>query len=328
MATEIGRRKFIAVLSAATAWPTAARAQQSTLPVVGLLSSLLPERQTPLTHAFLQGLSEAGYIEGRNVIIEYRWARGQYDRLPALAADLVRRQVNVIAAVAGSAPCLAAKAATSTIPIVFQTGSDPIKDGLVSSMNRPGGNVTGVTRLGTTVEPKRLELLHQLVPKATAITFIVNPTNPAADGQLQEMQRAAHSLSLHLDVMKASTEREVDTAFATLAQQGASALLIATDPLLGDDKFVALAARYKVPVGYFNRTQVAAGGLISYGASLEDTWRQVGVYTGRVLKGERPGDLPVLQPTKFELAINLATAKALGLVIPDKLLALADEIIE
>jgi putative ABC transport system substrate-binding protein len=326
----VRRREFITLLGGTAAWPLAARAQQPTMPVIGYLSSLSPDRQDSLTftRSFLKGLTETGYVEGRSIIIEYRWARGQYDQLPALVADLIGRQVSVIAAVGGSAPGLAAKAATSTIPIVFQTGSDPIKDGLVSSMNRPGGNVTGITRLGTTVEPKRLELLRELVPRATVIAFLVNPVNPAADHQLQEMREAARSLGLPLNVMKASTERELEAAVATLAQQGASALLIATDPFLGGDQLIALAAHYEVPVGCFDRSQVAAGGLMSYGASIADTWRQVGIYAGRILKGEKPADLPIVQPTKFDLVINLKTAKALGLIVPDKLLALADEIIE
>ncbi len=228
---------------------------------------------------------------------------------------------------AGSAPGLAAKAATSTIPIVFQTGSDPIRDGLVTSMNRPGGNVTGVTRLGTAVEPKRLELLHELVPKATAVAFLVNPLNPAADSQILEMQNAARSLGLKLNIVNASTEREVDAAFTAIGQQEAPALLVATDPFLGSEQITALAVRYKIPVGYYVRRQAAAGVLMSYGASLADSWRQAGVYTGRVLKGEKPSDMPVLQPTKFELVINLKTAKALGLTVPQTLLVAADEVI-
>jgi putative ABC transport system substrate-binding protein len=323
------RREFLGALGAAAAWPLAARAQHPNMPVVGLLSSVSPDvlREGALA-AFLQGLRDTGFVEGQNVIIGYRWARGQYNQLPALVADLIHRRVSVIVAVAGSAPGLAAKAATSTVPIVFQTGSDPIEDGLVSSLNRPGGNVTGITRLGTTVEPKRLEFLRELVPKAPTITFLVNPINPAADHQLREIQEAASLLGLRLDVMKASTERELETTFATVSQRGISAILIATDPFLGSDPLIALAAHYQVPVGYFDRTQVAAGGLMSYGASIADTFHQVGLYAGRILKGEKPGDLPVVQPTKFEFVINLKTAKALGLTIPPTLLALADEVIE
>jgi putative ABC transport system substrate-binding protein len=322
------RREFISLLGCAAAvWPLVARAQQPAMPVIGFLSSVASEVQAAQTPSFLQGLREADYVEGKNVTIEYRLA-SQYDQLPALAADLVRRQVSVIAAIAGSAPALAAKAATSTIPIVFQTGSDPIKDGLVASMNRPGGNVTGVTRLAIAMEPKRLELLHELVPKATTIAFLVNPVNQAADNQVREMRDAARSLGLKLVVLKASTEREVDAAFTTLAQQEAGALLVATDPFLGSDQIIGLTARYKVPVSYFDRRQAAAGILMSYGASLADSWRQAGVYAGSILKGAKPADLPVLQPTKFELVINLKTAKALGLTVPQSLLATADEVIE
>jgi putative tryptophan/tyrosine transport system substrate-binding protein len=249
MAIDIGRRQFISGLGGAVvAWPLAVRAQQPGMPVVGFLDSVAPEVQALQLPSFLRGLGEVSYVEGRNVKIEYRLA-SRYDQLPELAADLVRRQVTVIAAMAGSAPALAAKAATSTIPIVFQTGSDPIKDGLVTSMNRPGGNVTGVTRLGTAVEQKRLELLHELVPKTTTVTFLVNSLNPAADSQIEEMQSAARSLRLSLNIVNASTEHEVDAAFAALVQQEAAALLIATDPFLGSEKITALAVRYKIPAG-------------------------------------------------------------------------------
>jgi putative tryptophan/tyrosine transport system substrate-binding protein len=329
MALGIARRQFLSTLGGATvAWPLAALAQQPAMPVVGFLSSLAAEVQAAQLPPFLQGLRESGYVEGQNVKIEYRLAMGQYDRLPALAADLVQRQVSVIAAMAGSAPGLAAKAATTTIPIVFQTGSDPVQDGLVASMNRPGGNVTGVTRLATEVEPKRLELLHELVPKATTIALLVNPVNQAADNQVQEMQDAGRALGLKLVVLKASTEREVDAAFTALTEQEAGALLIATDPFFGSAQITGLAAHYKIPVSYYDRRQAVAGVLMSYGASLADSWRQAGVYTGRILKGAKPADLPVLQPTKFELVINLKTAKALGLTVPDRLLVAADEVIE
>ena len=322
------RREFISLVGgAATAWPLTARAQQAT-PVIGFLNSISPDRQAPMTRGYLQGLSETGFIEGRNVTIEYRWASGQYDQLPAMVADLIARRVSVIDAVAGSAPGLAAKAATTTIPIVFQTGSDPIKDGLVSSINRPAGNITGVTRLGTTVEPRRLELLHELVPNAPTISFLVNPANPAADHQLQEVQDAAKSLGLNLDVLKASTEGELLGVFENLSKKGSAALLIATDPFFDGGLLLTLAARYRVPIGHFDRNQVAAGALISYGASLVDSFRQVGVYTGRILKGAKPADLPIMQPTKFELVINLKTAKLLGIDVPHNLLVLADEVIE
>lgn len=321
------RREFIAGLSSAAAWPFAARAQQSPLPVIGFVSSLSPDGQAPLTRGYLQGLGETGFVEGRNVTIEYRWASGHYDQLAAMIADLIARRVSIIDAVAGSAPGLAAKAATTTIPIVFQTGSDPVKDGLVSSINRPSGNITGVTRLGTTVEPRRLELLHELVPAAPIISFLVNPTNPAANHQLQEVQDAAKSLGLNLDVVKAGTESELLAVFETLSQKP-SALLIATDPFLDGSLLPTLATRYRIPVGHFDRNRVAAGALMSYGASLVDSFRQVGIYTGRILKGAKPADLPIMQPTKFELVINLKTAKALGLAVPQTLLAIADEVIE
>jgi putative ABC transport system substrate-binding protein len=244
-----------------------------------------------------------------------------------MVADLISRGVSVIDAVAGSAPGLAAKAATTTIPIVFQTGSDPVRDGLVSSINRPTGNITGVTRLGTTVEPRRLELLHELVPSAPAISFLVNPTNPAADHQQQEIRDAAKSLGLNLDVMKASTESELLAVFKSLPQKR-TAVLLATDPFLDGSLLVTLAARYHIPVCHFDRNQVAAGALMSYGASLVDSFRQVGVYTGRILKGANPTDLPIMQPTKFDLVINLKTSKALGLIIPPNVLSLADEVLE
>jgi putative ABC transport system substrate-binding protein len=323
------RRDFViqGIAGSAAIWPFTARAQQPAMPVIGFLSSISPDRQGPTTRGYLHGLAEMGFVEGRNVTIEYRWASGHYDQLPAMVADLISRGVSVIDAVAGSAPGLAAKAATTTIPIVFQTGSDPVRDGLVSSINRPTANITGVTRLGTTVEPRRLELLHELVPSAPAISFLVNPTNPAADHQQQEIQDAAKSLGLNLDVMKASTESELLGVFKSLPQKR-SAVLLATDPFLDGSLLVTLAARYHIPVCHFDRNQVAAGALMSYGASLVDSFRQVGVYTGRILKGAKPTDLPIMQPTKFDLVINLKTAKALGLIIPPNVLSLADEVIE
>jgi ABC-type uncharacterized transport system substrate-binding protein len=331
MASYLGRRKFLATLGGtAVAWPLAARAQQPGKPVVGFLHSVSDQAIPSSALGFRRGLAETGYVEGRNVEVEYRWAEGRYERLPSLAADLVRRHVAVIAAGGTAAPALAAKAATSTIPIVFQTGSDPVKDGLVASLNRPGGNVTGVSRMSFTLAPKRLELLHELVPKATAIAFLVNPANPVAASQIQEIREPARSLGLRVHVLEASSERQIEIAFETLTQQRAGALLIANDTFLSGQRelFIALAARHAVPVTYPGREAVAAGGLMSYDASAEDSFRQVGTYVGRILKGERPADLPVLQPTKFELAINVKTAKTLGLDVPPMLIARADEMIE
>jgi putative ABC transport system substrate-binding protein len=283
-----------------------------------------------LSEAFRRGLAETNYIEGRDVAIEYRWADGHYDRLPALAADLIRRRVMVIAACGSSAPGLAAKAATSTIPIVFQTGGDPVFDGLVASMNRPGGNVTGVSRMNVAIDPKRLELLHEAVPKATTIACLINPTSPRAELQIQQIQVSASSLGLKLQVVNASTERELESAFAIMAQAGAAALLIASDPSYTRwmEKIAALATSEALPGICAVREYVVAGLLMSYDSSIADSYRQVGVYTGRVLKGEKPADLPVEQPTKFELVINLKTAKAFGLEIPPTVLARADEVIE
>jgi putative ABC transport system substrate-binding protein len=322
------RRDFITLLGgAAAAWPLAARAQQATMPVVGYLDAGSPGG---FITAFHQGLSESGYVEGRNVTIEYRFAGGQYDRLPALAADLVRRQVGVIAACTTSAPGLAAKAATSTIPIVFQTGGDPVDDGLVASMNRPGGNITGVSRLSVALEPKRLEVLHELVPEATAVALLVNPTNGRTLHVIEEIEVAAHRLGLTLRVLKADSEGELENAFASLKQQRAGAMLLAQEPayVRWRAQIVALASRHAVPVVYGGSAWTTAGGLATYDASTADSFRQVGIYTGRVLKGEKPADLPVLQPTKFELIINLKAAKAIGLTVPPLLLARADEVIE
>jgi putative ABC transport system substrate-binding protein len=328
---DMRRREFITLLGGASLMcPLPLRAQQRAMPVIGFLHPGAADAIAPLVDAFRRGLAETGYVEGRNVAIDYRWADGHYDPLPALAADLVRRRVIVIAACGSSAPGLAAKAATSSIPIVFQTGSDPVADALVASMNRPGGNVTGVSRMTVALEPKRLELLHDVVPKATVIAFLHNPSSPRAELQVEQLGEPARALGLELEVAKASTEHELDSAFATIARQDARALLVATEPSYTGwyDKIAALAARHAIPAMFPNRTAVAAGGLMSYDSSLIDSYRQVGVYVARVLKGEKPAELPVMQPTKFELVINLKTAKALGLEVPPMLLARADEVIE
>ena len=324
------RREFIALIGGAVAaWPLAARAQQPAMPVIGFMNGGAPEANASIAAAFRQGVSETGHIEGQNVTIEYRWAEGHYDRLPGLVADLVRRQVTVIAATSTPA-ALAAKAATATIPIVFETAGDPIKLGLVASLNRPGGNITGVTQLSSELVSKRLGLLHDVIPTATIIGLLVNPTDPRAETQTSDMQEAAHTLGLQIRVLNASTEGEIDRAFASLRQLRADALLVGTSELFRSkaEQTVALAARERVPAIYQYREYAAAGGLISYGTSLTDAYRLAGTYTGRVLKGEKPADLPVMRPTKFELVINLKTANALGLTIPPGVFAIADEVIE
>jgi putative ABC transport system substrate-binding protein len=326
------RRQFITLLGGAAAtWPLAARAQQpAAMPVVGFLRSATLADAAHLVAAFRQGLKEARFVEGQNVAVEYRSAEGRPDRLPALVADLIRRPVAVI--VANTNAALPAKAATTTVPIVFATGGDPVVDGLVNSLNRPGGNITGVSFLGSALGAKQLELLRQLVPKATVLAALVDPVriDPTAQIQLRNVQEAARSVGLQLRVLKASNEREIDAAFASLIQQRADALITGGGAFFFSrrNQISALAMRYAVPAIYPLRDFLAAGGLMSYGASNTDAYRQVGVYTGRILKGEKPAELPVLQPTKFELVINLTTAKVLGLEIPDKLLALADEVIE
>jgi putative tryptophan/tyrosine transport system substrate-binding protein len=326
------RREFITLLSgAAAAWPLAVRAQQPSMPVIGYLgvSSFEKSAGTSL-HAFKRGLAESGYVEDRNVTIEYRWADDEYDRLPALAVELVQRGVAVLVA-AGSPAALPAKAATTVIPIVFMIGSDPVELGLVAGLNRPGGNLTGVAYLNVEVAPKRLELLHELIPTAKSIALLVNPANPVvADAQAKELQAAIRTLDLNLMLVKASNPLEMEDAFATLVRERVEALQIGVDPLFGNhvDQLVALAARHKVPTIYPWREFTAAGGLMNYGSSIPDAFRQVGIYTGQILKGAKPAELPVQRPTKLQFVLNLKAAKALGLTIPPTLLARADEVIE
>jgi putative ABC transport system substrate-binding protein len=327
----IRRRDFILALGgAAAAWPLAARAQQSAMPVIGYLSSFPAEINPKFTQAFRQGLNDGGFSEGRNVTIDYRWdEEGRYDRLPKMAADLVVRRVSVLFASPIPA-ALAAKAATATIPIVFAIGSDPVQTGLVDSLNRPGGNVTGATFLSVELGAKRLELLRDLVPKIVSIALLVNPNNPNAAVQTKEMQAATSALGLQLNVVNAASQNEFDNAFATLSRERTDALVVSADPFFFShrDQLAALALRHSMPAIYYAREFAVAGGLISYASSFADSFRQAATYVGRILKGEKPADLPVLQPTKFELVINLKTAKALGLEIPSSVLARADEAIE
>jgi putative ABC transport system substrate-binding protein len=324
------RREFIAVLGTAAVWPIAARSQQPTITTIGYLSTRSPGEATYVTDALILGLNESGYIEGRNLAIEYRWAELQYDRLPALATDLVRRQVRVIAAVGGAHSGLAAKALTSTIPIVFVSAGDPITLGLVPSLSRPAGNVTGISMITVGLAPKRLELLHELVSATAAIGMLVNPTSPYVESETKDVVASARAVGREIQVLNASTASEVEAGFATLVQRRAGALLVSGDPFFDSqrEQIVELAARHAVPAIYQWREFAAVRGLISYGSSIVDQYRQAGLYVAKILKGAQPVDLPVLQPTKLELVINLKTAKALGLTVPPTLLARADEVIE
>jgi putative ABC transport system substrate-binding protein len=325
------RREFITLLGGAAAtWPLTGRAQQSAMPVIGFLCSGSPDSDGPRVTAVRQGLEQTGHVVGRNVAIEYRWADSRYERLPVMAAELVAHQVAVIATVGGVPAALAAKAATSTIPIIFSVAADPVKLGLVGSLARPNGNATGVSFLSVELEPKRLELLHELLPKAAVIALILNPSNPQAETQSQEMKDAALALGHRLSVFNASTDPEIERAFAAVVQQRAGALIVGADSFLFSrrDLMVGLAARYALPAIYSYREQSAAGGLMSYGTDLADAYRREGDYIGRILNGAKPGDLPVQQATKVELVINLKTAKALGITFPVTLLGRADEVIE
>ena len=324
------RRDFLTLLGGAAAWPLAARAQQPAMPVIGFLNAASAKSYARQLSAFLKGLSETGYVEGRNVAIEYRWAEGQIDRLPSFVADLVQRKVNVIAATSTPA-ALAAKAATTTIPIVFETGADPVRLGLVASLNRPGGNVTGVTQTNVEVAPKRLQLLHELVPTASVMALLVNPANPTlAEANTKELQAAARTLGLELQVLNASTERDFDGVFAKLTELRVGGLVIGPDPLFTSrsEQLGALTVQHAVPAVYENREFAVAGGLMGYGGSLTESYRTAGNYTGRVLKGDKPADLPVQQVTKVEMYVNLKTAKALGVNVPEALIGRADEVIE
>jgi putative ABC transport system substrate-binding protein len=325
------RRELIkTILGLVSAWPVVALAQHSTIPVIGLLAPASSDEISHLLVAFRQGLKEIGFVEGQNLLIEYRFAQNNYDQIPALAADLVHHRVQVIAATGGTGSWAAAKAATATIPIVLQGGGDPVRLGLVTSFNQPGGNVTGVVNISAELTAKRLEMLHELVPTATRIAYLTNPKVPTAQQQLQDVMAAARIGHQEIQVVNASSEREIDDAFATINERHADALLVIADAFFTNrrEHVVALAARYAVPAIYHLREFPAAGGLISYGANLADEWRKTGVYTGRILKGEKPADLPIQEPTKFDLVINLKTAKALGLVVPRELLYRADEVIE
>jgi putative tryptophan/tyrosine transport system substrate-binding protein len=325
------RREFISLVGgAAAAWPLAARAQQPAMPVVGFMHSQSPEMAASYAAAFQQGLKEVGFIEGQNVAVEYRWAQGHYDRLPGLAADFVRRKVDVIAATGGEPSPQVAKAATQTIPIVFTSNGDPVSEGLVASLNRPGGNATGVTIFGAAAVTKRLQLLHELVPQAAVIGFLMNPNHPNSNVEMKVAQTAARSIGKEMPVFNASSESQLDAAFATMAQQQVGALLGGSDTFLTQrrDQIISLAAHYRIPAIYYVREFAQSGGLIAYGNRVADMYRLVGIYVGRILKGEKPADLPVQESTKFDLVINLKTAKALGIEVPISMQWLADEVIE
>jgi putative ABC transport system substrate-binding protein len=325
------RREFISLIGgAAVAWPVAARAQQPGIPIVGFMHSLWPEATVHVVAAFHRGLVEAGYAEGRNVSIEYRWARGQFDQLPVYAAELVALRVAVIVATGSTVSARAAKAATSMIPIVFTSGDDPLKVGLVKHINRPGGNITGVTAFSATTAAKRVELMRKLLPDAVAIALLSNPKSPVDADEMRDLQLTARSLNWRIEIVGASAESELEAAFASMIAKGAQAMTISSDPLFfgARTRVVELAARHALPAIYDFRDYPVAGGLMSYGTNIVGVYQQVGVYTGKILAGAKPGDLPIMQPTTFNLVLNLKTAKALGLSIPDKLIALADEVIE
>jgi putative tryptophan/tyrosine transport system substrate-binding protein len=330
MGQQMKRREFITLLGSAAAWPLAARAQQQATPVIGYLGAESPAAFASRLTAFRQGLGETGYAEGRNVAIEFRWAEGQHHRLSALATDLAGRQVAVIVAPGGAPAALAAKSATTTIPIVFEMGADPIAMGLVGSLNRPGGNLTGVSSLNVEVTPKRLEILHELIPGVAVVAVLINPTSPTADSQLRNLQAAARALGLQLHVLQASTERDFDTVFATLLQLRAGGLVVASDTFFAthSEQLAALTVRHAVPAITQSRDFSTAGGLMSYGGSFVESHRQTGVYTGRILKGEKPADLPVQLVTKVEMFINLKAAKTLGITVPLPLVGRADQVIE
>ena len=325
------RRDFIAAFGGAAAWPLAARAQQPAMPVIGFLNPTSPYANADLLRGFHRGLKDTGYVEGENVTIQHRWAEGQYDRLPALAAELVRRKVAVIATTGGAAVAFAAKAATMTIPIIFLVAEEPVRLGLVASLARPGGNLTGINFFSAELAAKRLELLHELVPTAIRVAVLVNPANATTmKTTLMDVERAARPLGLQIRVLNAGTSREIDDAFATFVRERPDALFVSGDPFFNSRRLqlALLAARHAVPASYASRDHPEYGGLMSYGTDITDAWRQIGVYTGRILKGAKPADLPVVQTSKFELVINAQTARMLGLTVPEKLLLAADEVIE